>query len=295
MCVIYACTTLLPEDSELARGAGRNDDGAGLAWLSPGKNPTLHYQKGLSSAKEVKEFLRDNKIQFPFVIHFRSASSGGKMKELTHPFPITKDAETDLSGTAPAVLFHNGSVTKWEDYMLQVILSTQEEVPGGPWSDTRSLAWITHLKGTGVLNWLIGTSRIVVMEAAPATLNTKEYSRVRDHIRLWNYSSWVKKDGYMQSIETTYSNRGGVVYSTGFSAYEKEESACGLVKLGIPQAPEPEKPKEKEREVKALGPGSAYVSTPASFPKDEWSVEEFKSFMEKMKEDQDHAKTAAGV
>lgn len=292
MCVIYACTSMLPEDSELARGATRNDDGAGLAWLSTEKTPTLHYQKGLASAKEVKEFIRDNKIQLPVVIHFRTTSSGGKMKELTHPFPITAEAEVDLSGTAPAVLFHNGSVLEWEKHMLQVILSTNVEVPGGPWSDTRSLAWITHLKGTGVLNWLVGTSRVAVFEAAPPTLHTKEYSRVRDHIRLWNYSSWVKKEGYMQSIETSFSNRGGVVvYGGGWSTSDKEEAACGAVKLGLPQAPEPKK--EEKPEVRTLGP--VHQPTPATFPKDEWTVDEFKGFMEKMKEDLENAKVAAGV
>lgn len=304
MCVIYCATTKLPEDSELLSGGIKNDDGAGVAWLgnSPTGVPTPFYQKGLATPKDVKEFIKDSKLPLPLVIHFRTVSAGGKMKELTHPFPVSAEAETALAGSAPQLLFQNGHVAQWEDLLLKAAWSTSIPFPDGAWSDTRALAWITHLKGTSILPFIIGTSRVAILEEAK-NYGSPGYSRERDHIRVWNYSSWIKKDGYIQSIETSFKNKGGVViYSR--SAFDKAGlEALKEVKCSLPQAPEPPVSLEEEEgngwgRSTGLQTGSTNPPSGSSvvqYPTDNWTVEEFKAILAKCQEEVKNAQTAAGL
>ena len=54
------------------------------------------------------------------VIHFRWASVGGVDADLCHPFPVTRKAETDLFGTAEAVLFHNGTWGAYDEALRRL-------------------------------------------------------------------------------------------------------------------------------------------------------------------------------
>lgn len=89
-----------------------NDDGAGLAWIS---GDQIQYRKGLTW-QEIDEL--QDKIPRPFLMHFRIATRGAPIPELTHPFPIGMQAfSDDLVGLAPAVLIHNGT---WSDFRRYV-------------------------------------------------------------------------------------------------------------------------------------------------------------------------------
>ena len=208
MCVIFACGTKLPPEDALEAGAFSNDDGAGLAWLNREKK-LVEWKKGLKDHKEVLEYINKEKIPFPLAIHFRTASVGGKSLLLTHPFPVGEGVPTWLEGTCSQVLFHNGHLAKWEEIVLQAGLASQEEFPEGPWSDSRGLAWLTHLKGPGVIRFVNESSRVLLFSSSPDW--APEDDAAEDP---WGYfgfwGNWVGKpaDGFMQST-TTYANLGG--------------------------------------------------------------------------------------
>lgn len=209
MCVIYACPTNLPEDAELERGANRNRDGAGICWVTPGKK--VNWVKGLKSdVGEIKRVIAEKKITFPLAIHFRLSSIGGVKPELTHPFPIAKEAPLWLAGSAPSVLMHNGHITNWKNWLVPATLSSQEQTPFGPWSDSRALAYLVHLKGEGILEFILDSSRALVMDCRP--IDGMEPTNPMAYMAL--HGNWVEDRAghYWQStiVDTvrTYSGKG---------------------------------------------------------------------------------------
>jgi hypothetical protein len=92
-------------------------------------------------------------IPLPFVVHFRISTIGGVTKQLCHPFPVTKDCSTDLTGTASMVLFHNGIWNRWEEACMNMVLLKNAYFPNGQWSDSRALAWLTHQSNTSFLRF----------------------------------------------------------------------------------------------------------------------------------------------
>ena len=146
MCIILACKDKLPTDDELQTSAALNPDGAGVAWI--GKTGLVEWQKGLS-LHDVKTILPH--VPLPCVIHFRIATSGGVSKELCHPFPVSKKVSVEESGRAKQVLFHNGIWSDWQAHLLTGVTSHRRRVPGGPWSDTRAMAYLAFLYGTDFL------------------------------------------------------------------------------------------------------------------------------------------------
>ena len=93
-----------------------NSDGGGVAWQQDG---VVYFRKGLTW-QEIDEL--QDKLPKPFLMHFRIATKGDKIPELTHPFPIGPQAFSEtLSGFSEmGVLIHNGT---WSDY--------KKYVPGG--------------------------------------------------------------------------------------------------------------------------------------------------------------------
>lgn len=90
-----------------------NPHGAGVAWAEYDK---VRFCKGLS-AEEIFDLQESGVLSYPYVAHFRWATSGVKSAEMAHPFVIGKKA---LSGITAGelfdneeLLFHNGV---WRDY-----------------------------------------------------------------------------------------------------------------------------------------------------------------------------------
>jgi hypothetical protein len=105
--------------------------------------------------EEIKELCLT--IPMPYIAHFRIASVGGIRKSLTHPFPISEDAPLELEGTTKgAVLFHNGTWHSWSDKIIDTAVHTDFKLPIGEWSDSRALAWMTHICGPGFMEVLPG-------------------------------------------------------------------------------------------------------------------------------------------
>lgn len=189
MCVIYACVDKLPSEEELLNGEKVNDDGGGLAWVEA-KTATqpsrVVWIKNLS-AKEVVSNLAGKSL--PLLIHFRIASEGGVCPELTHPFPITKEAGIGLTGAAPAVLMHNGTWHIWKSQLRDAVERSCKPLPAGPWSDTRAIAWLLGNFGPGYVNFISGHGKLAILRA--------------DGVLLYGpQADWIKGDGYFQSSRT---------------------------------------------------------------------------------------------
>ncbi len=262
MCVIYACKTTLPPESELAAGAFQNDDGAGLAWIEKGK---VAFSKGFVGHKDLLEYKEKYKIGFPCVIHFRTASVGGKARSLCHPFPVDAEASLDLSGVADHVLFHNGHINNWDDWTLRAGIACGYPIPMGPWSDSRGLAWLTFLKGEGVIPFLIGHSRILVMSAD----EENPFSI---------YGSWIEKAGWSQSTTTT-----------SYTPVVNRWNGPGVVITGddedeLPQACTPKAPTTTPS-----GPSAS------SNVQNIWTVNELAEILVRIEQEQKDARTAAGL
>ena len=149
ICILGVADKRKPTEEELDKMAVVNKDGAGIAWR---ENGLVKWEKGLS-LDEIKVLVKQ--VPIPFTFHFRLASCGPREKEVTHPFPIERDVRTDLTGSTKGyVLFHNGHWPAWKDRGLDGALKNKVRIPDGKWTDTRVMAWLTHLHGTGVLEFI---------------------------------------------------------------------------------------------------------------------------------------------
>ena len=189
MCVIYACFKKIPPLAELEAGEACNSDGGGIAYYDlRGKVPVPTFQKGLT-AKKIHKIAQGKPL--PLLIHFRIASIGPAVPKLTHPFPITSGADLALSGTAPALLMHNGTWSEWSKVLHLVETFSGKKPPKGEWSDSRAMAWIAG-------NWSIG--------ALLQVLGVNNFNKIAlmtpEQVLFFPESSWHDEDGWVQSSYT---------------------------------------------------------------------------------------------
>jgi hypothetical protein len=162
MCVIAVSALSRPTVSEVDKMWSANPHGGGVAWREGGK---VKWVKGIKSPDEMFNFAE--RLPQPYVLHFRVPSVGGPHPLLTHPFPVSEDSWLALEGeTDGAVMFHNGTFHGWKDKVWEVCMSIVEtgqdaKMPGGRWSDSRAMAWIAGICGTGILSTF--NEKIVVL------------------------------------------------------------------------------------------------------------------------------------
>lgn len=145
MCVIAIAQDKSLTEEHVKKMFGANRDGAGIAWREHGK---VQWRKGLDE-EEMRDLCLT--VPIPYVAHFRIASCGGIRPELTHPFPIGKEASLALKGaTTGAVMFHNGHYHTWKDKLL-LMATNGMKIPTGAWSDSRLMAWVAAHAGANVL------------------------------------------------------------------------------------------------------------------------------------------------
>lgn len=119
-----------------------NPHGAGIAWEA---NGTIRFLKGLT-AKEIHQMQEDEVITYPYLMHYRWATHGARINELTHPFPLGPRALFgELSGEADAVLIHNGTWNRYTQEALRHVSAGNYEIPDeliDVASDTAVAAWL---------------------------------------------------------------------------------------------------------------------------------------------------------
>lgn len=166
-----------PDLEELKIHEAQNADGGSVAWVEGG---WVHWQKDLD-AEEVHSLVAGQKG--PLLIHFRISTVGGADPYLCHPFPITRDVSVDLAGSARSVLVHNGHWHGWEEHLLRALSG---KMPGGPWSDSRAMAYLAHRHGSNVLQLI--RERVAVMDGAGEITMYGGWSKEQD--RFYSNLQW---------------------------------------------------------------------------------------------------------
>lgn len=159
MCIIAVCEKRHLTPKEVKSCFSSNPDGAGIAWQS---GDSVIFRKGFMKMTDFEAFYR-RLHQLPHVVHFRNATHGDIVPELTHPFLL--GWTNPIKGrTKKGVLFHNGIISSWRE-MLHLIAALcvirKKNFPDGLWSDSRALAVVVSQVGTSYLNTL--TDKFVVL------------------------------------------------------------------------------------------------------------------------------------
>ncbi|MBW6469639.1 MAG: hypothetical protein K0A90_00275 [Methanosarcinaceae archaeon] len=166
-----------------------NGDGAGISWREGNK---IKWSKG-HNAEEI--YTLSQSVELPFIVHFRFATVGGSIKELCHPFSVTKDVKTTLKGSAKEVIMHNGHWSNWSEALKNNMICSSARIPTGVWSDTRAIAYFTNRCGSGFLQML--DEKVVLF-------NMK-------HITIFG-SGWTEEDNGIIYSNTEYKGRYKSVY-----------------------------------------------------------------------------------
>lgn len=230
MCVIMASTIgkRIPEDW-LKAGYDANSHGAGLAWR--GHKNVIHWKKGL----DLEEFLEEYR-KIPegtkHVAHFRIASCGGVLKELTHPFPLGDESSLALEGTTKGgVLFHNGHLHSWKSKLEEMAARSGGtiKIPVGPWSDTRAMAYITHKLGLGMLGFF--DEKLVYLSPDRFDIYSSDVNKwvLRDQIHCSN-TGWDHRVKRYQGHSSNSSSSS----SSSSASSEKEDHPRASSCVGLP-------------------------------------------------------------
>ncbi len=113
-----------------------NPHGGGVAWL---ENGFIRFERGLDDAA-IWDLQQNGALTYPYFLHFRWATHGGVVPQLTHPFPVGPRALFgELSGYATSVFMHNGV---WNGYAahLHKVLAPKALVDAA--SDTAVAAYL---------------------------------------------------------------------------------------------------------------------------------------------------------
>lgn len=168
-----------------------NQDGIGAAWLEDGK---VCWRKGISITDAVT---LANTLPQPYMFHFRLATIGQTIPELTHPFPMFGDIDEDLEGhTIHGVLMHNGHWGSWERefkihanaWWITEYLRTKER-----WSDSRGMAFLASRLGYHVLPKIANTGqRIAVMTRRGITTYGAGWDTLDDNTGIIASNKWFQ-------------------------------------------------------------------------------------------------------
>jgi len=157
MCLLIAVDKAAPKDRKMFDAAVVNADGAGIAWLD-GDN--VRWFKSMDAERVIR---KAGEVEPPFLVHFRWSTVGGRTVELCHPFPVSARVGVHATGRARQVLAHNGHVHDWKDELVRIAAAGRHRIPGGPWSDTRAMAWVAHHIGPAYLDLL--DEKVVTLDA----------------------------------------------------------------------------------------------------------------------------------
>jgi hypothetical protein len=212
MCVIAIVETeeQRPSPADVKAMWDQNPAGGGVAWREVESNTsTVKWRKGLD-LEQMQGLNRD--LPVPFVLHFRIPSSGSHDKELNHPFPLRDDVSVELSGSAPAVLFHNGTWREWKDRLWKTVQMNGLRLPDGQWNDSRAMAFLAHHHGPAVLELI--DEKIVVFSVDSIKIYGSGWKYDADTMMFMSNDYWVRK--VYKPVESPPSAPGNAMIHSSF-------------------------------------------------------------------------------
>lgn len=187
-----------------------NPHGGGVAWESRG---SIFFLKGLT-AKEIFELQEDKVIGYPYLLHFRWATHGDQIPELTHPFPIGPRALLgELSGLVDKLLIHNGT---WPSYATQAT----SHMSAGNYEFPEEL--VAQVSDTAIAAWLAYYDENILDSVPWATAVAEMRNTVDENgnpVRTMDITTrgqWYDKEG------NWYSNLNWVPFKNWSSYYSSE-------------------------------------------------------------------------
>jgi hypothetical protein len=230
VCVIMIVDKVRPTEKMIEKAWERNHHGAGLAWREinqkTGKR-VVRWKKGIENVEDMKKLMAE--VPMTYIAHFRLASvdGGGVNPLLTHPFPIIKSAPLMKEGTIDGdVLFHNGNWKDWESECRLAAIHSNTKVPGGKWSDTRGMAFLSAIFGPGYLELLPKQKGILFGPNSYYILTGDENIKDKDHV--WSevedgdVKIWCSNKLFWTKTQTTYTHTGN-----NYSQYPVHGSFAG--------------------------------------------------------------------
>lgn len=142
-----------------------NPHGAGVAWQS---GDQIQFHKGLKAA-EIHAMQETGTMTYPYLLHFRWATHGGRVPELTHPFPTgVRALMGEIAGSAPEVVIHNGTWSGYDDAALEHVPAELRELITDT-SDTAIAAFIAAYNPTILdeVPWATAHAFIVQIDDKP--------------------------------------------------------------------------------------------------------------------------------
>jgi predicted glutamine amidotransferase len=139
-CIIYSKESL--EHFQMMEKS--NPHGAGVAWVDTTRSGArkVFFQKGLT-AQDIFNLQEDGTLTFPYLAHFRWATHGPKVPELTHPFPLGGDALfPDCEGEVDSALIHNGVWYSYKHHLPAWLKDSKYDKLVESLSDTQLAAYL---------------------------------------------------------------------------------------------------------------------------------------------------------
>jgi hypothetical protein len=225
MCVAAVIFKPVPLD-DLKAMEDNNPHGAGIAWEQDGQ---IRFIRGLTAA-DIYQLQEDKVMTYPYLMHYRWATHGAKVPELTHPFVVGPRALMgELRGAAEAVLIHNGTWNAYERYAVLYSNLGNYEIPEEileEMSDTAIAAWLAQDDPT-ILDEISWATALAEMKPGPDGVPTMEIT---------TRGTWEEYEGNM------YSNlhwMNSWSYTTGTFDYEAWNTWYSKAKAGEFKSSEP--------------------------------------------------------
>lgn len=156
MCVAAIISSPVPL-SDLQKMEDENPHGAGVAWLD--RKGRLRFVRGLK-ASQIHQ-MQKQALSFPYLLHFRWATHGDRIKALCHPFPVGHRALLgETKGTADKVVIHNGIWSDFEQW-LPSVPAADIKIPSI--SDTAVAAYFLDVvpELAEYMSWAVATAELV--------------------------------------------------------------------------------------------------------------------------------------
>jgi hypothetical protein len=161
MCLLAICKTRKLTKEEFENSWDYNDDGFGMGWKDA--QHRVHFVKGIMKLEDALSEYEHIDARCKHIVHFRKASVGGRIAELTHPFLVSEGSPISLEGhdVDSPLLFHNGHWADYKQILIMLEIATGKMITD-PISDTRVAAMYLARVGNGAIT-RFGYNRVALL------------------------------------------------------------------------------------------------------------------------------------
>jgi len=204
MCQIAICNRKITNE-EINSFWNSNNDGAGVIYRYAG---FVKWKKGVMRKDDLRSFVE--KLNPPYVIHFRAATHGSECPELTHPFLVSMSNPLEgILKQGQYLLMHNGVDSDAIKMLMIAMFAKGQKWNFREMSDTRAIAILLSVLGIEAVSQFSGKFVIV------------------DHkFNIRTYGQFTEKNGILLSNGTQMYIYERYDYATRDCIYKNEPANC---------------------------------------------------------------------